>query len=103
MNTIQAIYTRLRKATLEHLEMWLGFTVSGEWLGVFKLGVFNFRLINLEGEGCEDDFKGEININQDNRPNPISARSHTVQLFLAKRLLAKNISGRYRNRLTVPI
>lgn len=82
MITIQAISNSLPKAT-----MWLGFGVSGGWLG----------RINRKCLGGENYFNLEINTNQDNRPNTISDRPQTVEA------LFRNTSGRYRNQFTVPI
>jgi hypothetical protein len=69
MITIQAIPTSLHKAT-----MWLGFGVSGGWLG----------RSNLECLGGENYFNLEINTNQDNRPKPISDRLQTVEALFRK-------------------
>lgn len=83
MITIQAIHISLHKAT-----KWLGFAVSGGWLGISNLECLG---------GGENYFNLEININRDHRPDPMSDRPQTVEA------LFRNTSGRYRNRVTVPI
>ncbi|GFE70388.1 hypothetical protein [Chroococcus sp. FPU101] len=84
MLRIQAISTSL---LLHKAMIWLGFAVSGEGVGLF----------NLECLGGKSYFNGEININQDNRPNFIRDR------HLTAKALSKKTSGRYRNRVTVPV
>lgn len=81
MFRIQATYTSLRKAT-----MWLGFAVSGGWLGSSPLGC-------LDGE---DYFNLEIKIDRDNRPNHNNDRPQIGEA------LTRNLSGRYSNQRTVP-
>lgn len=84
MLRIQAISTSL---SLPKAMIWLGFAVSGEGVSLF----------NLECLGGQRYFKGQININRDHRPNPIRDR------HLTAKALSKNTSGRYSNRVTVPV
>jgi hypothetical protein len=83
----QVISTLLRQATLYLNKMWSGFVVSGEWLGISKVGC-------LDGETY---FNLEINIHRDDRPD-----NQTIRFEKAE-ALSQNISGRYRDRLAVPI
>jgi hypothetical protein len=82
MITMQAISTSLRKAI-----NWLGFAVSGGWFSLSLSGC----------SGGENYFNLGIEIHQDNRPNHYSDRPQRVGALL------KNNSGRYGDRVTVPI